>query len=118
MKKLSTWEAACIITGYGIGSGVMSMPYLAQRIGIINASVILLLAFAASCVLHLMIAELSLKTEDGGQIISCLNRFLFKGKYKKYLSASFFILMLLVLLTLPVPIFLERLRVRVELLFS
>ena len=99
MKKLSTWEAACIITGYGIGSGVMSMPYLAQRIGIINASVILLLAFAASCVLHLMIAELSLKTEDGGQIISCLNRFLFKGKYKKYLSASFFILMLLVLLT-------------------
>ena len=99
MKKLTTWEAACIITGYGIGSGVMSMPYLAQRIGMGNAMLVLLISFAASYVLHLMIADLSLKTEEGGQIISCLNRFLFRGRVRKLLTVSFFILMLLVLFT-------------------
>ena len=82
-KQLSVWEAACIITGYGIGGGVMSMPYLAARIGFVNACIVLVIAFAASYVLHLMIADLSLKTEDGGQIIACLNRFLFRGKLKR-----------------------------------
>ena len=98
-KKLSVWEAACIITGYGIGGGVMSMPYLAARIGFINACLVLVVAFAASYVLHLMIADLSLKTEDGGQIIACLNQFLFKGKLKKVLTFSFFGLMLAILFT-------------------
>ena len=98
-KQLSVWEAACIITGYGIGGGVMSMPYLAARIGFINACLVLIIAFAASYVLHLMIADLSLKTEDGGQIIACLNQFLFKGKLKKVLTFSFFGLMLAILFT-------------------
>ena len=98
-KQLSVWEAACIITGYGIGGGVMSMPYLAARIGFINACLVLVIAFAASYVLHLMIADLSLKTEDGGQIIACLNQFLFKGKLKKVLTFSFFGLMLAILFT-------------------
>ena len=98
-KQLSVWEAACIITGYGIGGGVMSMPYLAARIGFINACIVLIIAFAASYVLHLMIADLSLKTADGGQIIACLNQFLFKGKLKKVLTFSFFGLMLAILFT-------------------
>ena len=98
-KQLSVWEAACIITGYGIGGGVMSMPYLAARIGFINACLVLIVAFAASYVLHLMIADLSLKTADGGQIIACLNQFLFKGKLNKVLTFSFFGLMLAILFT-------------------
>ena len=96
-KRLSTWEAACIITGYGVGGGVMSMPYLAERIGFVWACVVLAVAFVASYALHLMIADLSLKTDDGGQIIACLNQFLFKGKLKKVLTFSFFGLMLAVL---------------------
>lgn len=98
-KQLSVWEAACIITGYGIGGGVMSMPYLAARIGFVNACLVLIVAFAASYVLHLMIADLSLNTKDGGQIIACLNQFLFKGKLKKVLTFSFFGLMLAILFT-------------------
>lgn len=98
-KRLTTWEAACIITGYGIGGGVMSMPYLANRIGFLNACLILIVAFAASYVLHLMIADLSLKADEGGQIIACLNQFLFKGKYRKALTVSFFVLLLAILFT-------------------
>ena len=98
-KQLTVWEAACIITGYGIGGGVMSMPYLASRIGFLSACLILAVAFAASYVLHLMIADLSMKTEEGGQIIACLNQFLFRGKLKKVLTFTFFALMLAILFT-------------------
>jgi len=98
-KNLTTWEAACIITGYGIGGGVLSMPYLAQRIGFINAVIVLAVAFAASYVLHLMIADLSLKTQGGGQIIACLEQFLFRGKMKKLLTVGFFGLLIAILFT-------------------
>ncbi len=98
-KELTTWEAACIITGYGVGGGVLSMPYLAEKIGFINSLLILVVAFAASYVLHLMIADLSLKTEEGGQIIACLEQFLFRGKAKKPLTIGFFVLLLAILFT-------------------
>lgn len=98
-KQLTTWEAACIITGYGVGGGVLSMPYLAERIGFINSLLVLIVAFAASYVLHLMIADLSIKTEHGDQIIACLEQFLFKGKFKKVLTIGFFALMLAILFT-------------------
>ena len=56
-KQLSTWEAACIITGYGIGAGVLSMPYVANIVGFPASVAILVVSFIASYVLHLMIAE-------------------------------------------------------------
>ena len=98
-KLLTTWEAACIITGYGIGGGILSMPYLSEKIGFINSLIVLAVAFAASYVLHLMIADLALKTSEGGQIIACLGQFLFRGKLKKVLTVSFFALMLAILCT-------------------
>lgn len=98
-KQLTTWEASCIITGYGIGAGVLSMPYMAARNGIILSTLILILALLASYVLHLMIAEIAFKEGNGGQIISCLNRFLFRGKWKKPLSVIFFTLMAVILVT-------------------
>ena len=97
-KKITTWEAACIITGYGIGAGVLSMPYLAEKNGFLVATLILIVAVAASYVLHMMIADLALKT-GGGQIISCLSRFLFRGKLKRFLEILFFVLMGLILIT-------------------
>ena len=98
-KQLTIWEAACIITGYGIGAGVLSMPYVADIVGFPASVAILVVAFLASYILHLMITELAMKTEDGGQIISCLSRFLFRGRLKNVLSVSFFVLMALILCT-------------------
>ena len=98
-KQLTTWEAACIITGYGIGAGVLSMPYMAARNGVILSTLILILSLLASYVLHLMIAEIALKEGNGGQIISCLNRFLFRGKTKQVLTVIFFVLMAVILVT-------------------
>ena len=98
-KKLTTWEAACIITGYGIGAGVLSMPYLAEKNGFLVAMIILTVAFIASYVLHMMIADLALKSGNGAQVISCLSKFLFRGKFKKALEIIFFVLMGLILIT-------------------
>ena len=41
---LSLWQSASIITGYGIGGGVMAMPYLAEKNGVISAFIILTVA--------------------------------------------------------------------------
>lgn len=98
-RKLTTWEAACIITGYGIGAGVLSMPYLAEKNGLFLSAGILFLSLAASYVLHMMIAEIALKEGHGGQIITCMNRFLFRGRAKTFLTLLFFALMALILCT-------------------
>ena len=98
-KRLTTWEAACIITGYGIGGGVLSMPYLAEKTGLLLSFVILVISLLASYILHLMIADLALKVSEGGQIIACLSQFLFRGKLKKILTTLFFVLMTLILFT-------------------
>lgn len=98
-KQLTIVESACIITGYGIGGGVMAMPYLAQRNGCLMSLLILAAAFLASFVLHVMIAELAVKSGGGSQIIEVFSRYLFQGKYKKVLTLAFFVIMALVLFT-------------------
>ena len=98
-KQLTIVESACIITGYGIGGGVMAMPYLAQRNGCLMSLLILAAAFLASFILHVMIAELAVKSGGGSQIIEVFCRYLFQGRYKKVLSLAFFVIMALVLFT-------------------
>jgi amino acid permease len=98
-KQLTVWEAACIITGYGIGGGVLAMPYLAAKNGVWAALTILALAFAASWLLHMMIAEIAQKCGEGAQIVSAFSRFLFRGKAKIPLTIAFFALMAVILVT-------------------
>ena len=98
-KQLTVWEAACIITGYGVGGGVMAMPYLAAKNGVVSAFIILILAFAASWLLHMMIAEVAVKCGEGSQIVSVFSRFLFRGRGKTALTIGFFVLMAIVLVT-------------------
>ncbi len=94
-KRLTVWEASCIITGFGIGAGVMSIPYLTNKVGILQAAMIFIAVYTVNYVLHLMIADLAMKTE-GGQIISCLSKFLFRGRARKF-TWIFFVLIVFVL---------------------
>lgn len=98
-KQLTVWEAACIITGYGVGGGVMAMPYLTARNGLAVSLLILLAALLASFVLHSMIAEMTLKSGEGAQITGAFSKYLFTGKWKKGLTLAFFIVMAMVLFT-------------------
>ena len=96
-KTLSTFEASAIITGYGIGGGVMAMPVLVNKVGIIMAIGILLIALLANYLMHLMIADLVLKCGKDSQIIDIFNKFIFKGKAKKVLTIIVFAIVALVL---------------------
>lgn len=98
-KQLTVWEAACIITGYGVGGGVMAMPYLAAKNGLVVSLGILAAALLASFVLHTMIAEMTVKSGAGAQITGAFSKYLFTGKFKKGLTMGFFLIMSLVLFT-------------------
>lgn len=98
-KKLTVWESACIITGYGIGGGVMAVPYLASKNGIGTTLAIILVSFIFSIILHFMIAELAIKTGENAQLTTVFNKYLFKGKFKKLYVWIFFLVNLIVLCT-------------------
>ncbi len=97
--KLSVWESACIITGYGVGGGIMAMPYLAEKNGIVMAIIILLLAFLSNYVIHLMIADIAIKSGGKSQIVEVFSKYLFTGKLQKPLTLFFYALMALVMFT-------------------
>ena len=96
-KKLTTWQAACIITGYGVGSGIMTLPYLITRAGTVSALAILLLAFFFSYCMHMMLAELTMGVGKGTQIVGIFQHYLFRGRFGKALTMGMFVLVTLVL---------------------
>jgi amino acid permease len=98
-KHLTVWQAACIITGYGVGSGIMTLPYLVDRAGLLWGALILLGAFFFSYVMHMMLAELTIGSGAGAQVVSVFGKFLFRGKAAKALIGAFFGLTVLVLIT-------------------
>lgn len=97
-KKLTTWQAACIITGYGVGSGIMTLPYLITRAGTVSALAILLLAFFFSYCMHMMLAELTMGVGKGTQIVGIFQHYLFRGRFGKALTMGMFVLVTLVLI--------------------
>lgn len=98
-NKLTVWQSACIITGYGVGGGIMAMPYLAEKNGILMAFAILVLSFIVNLIIHLMIADISIKSGGKSQIVEVFSKYLFTGKYQKPVTLLFFVIMALVMFT-------------------
>lgn len=92
-EKLGFWQAASIVAGYGIGGGVLALPYLVSLNGIFIAIAVLLVAYFFSLLLHLMIAELAAGDGSGRQIVELLDRYLFTGRGGKALTWVMFVLM-------------------------
>ncbi|MDR3264012.1 MAG: hypothetical protein LBT30_06865 [Clostridiales bacterium] len=97
-KELTLWQASCTITGFGVGGGIMAMPYLTAQNGIAVAFIILIIALAFSLAMHFFVADLVLRGK-GAQIGTVVSDILFRGKSKKYLTLALFILVGVVLLT-------------------
>ena len=92
-EKLGFWQAASIVAGYGLGGGVLALPYLVSLNGIFIAIAVLLVAYFFSLLLHLMIAELAAGDGSGRQIVELLDRYLFTGRGGKALTWVMFVLM-------------------------
>ncbi len=81
-KQLTFMEAASIIVGHGVGSGILAVPYLASRNSWRDIILVFILCYCVNLLMHLMIAELSLNNH-GAHFIKCFENELFTGKLKK-----------------------------------
>jgi hypothetical protein len=84
-SRLSFFEATSIIIGHGVGSGILSVPYLASRNRWEDLLWIIPTVYLINLLMHLMIAELSLNN-GGAQFIKCFQNELFKGRIGKYIT--------------------------------
>ena len=91
-SSLSFFEATSIIVGHGVGAGILSVPYLASHNSVRETLLIVLFCYGFNLLLHLLIAELSYNN-DGAQFISCFDRELFSGKFKKIFTWAVFALL-------------------------
>lgn len=96
--RLSFAEATSIIAGYGIGGGILALPWLVSRNGIAISLLVIAAAYAASLLLHLFIAELSAGDGTGSQIVELYRKYLFTGRFGLVFTWLFFIVMGIVFL--------------------
>lgn len=80
--RLTFWEATSIIIGHGVGSGILSIPFLASRNSLLSMFVIIVLVYFINLLLHYMVAEMSYNN-GGMQFIKCFENEIFKGKLQK-----------------------------------
>lgn len=95
-KKLTVFEAACVVAGLGFGGGIMAVPYLASLNGIVSFVVIIIIAFLLSVLLHLMVVEVVLKGDTSQQLVEIFGKYLFfKGGLGSALTWTIFILIVI-----------------------
>jgi amino acid permease len=99
---LSFIEATLLITGAGLGTGILAIPYLVIKMGLVQAVTALLLACGVSIISHLMIADMAIHSKDSDQILGMFEQHLFPGgreqKGAKLFFAAFFGLLFIMLL--------------------
>ncbi len=96
--RLSFFEATSIIAGYGIGGGILALPWLVSRNGLPVSAMIILVAYATSLLLHLHIGELAAGDGTGSQIVELYRKYLFTGRAGAVFTWMFFIVMGIVFL--------------------
>lgn len=89
-NNLSLFEAASVVAGLGVGGGIMAVPYLASLNGLLVILVVMVVAYFASVLLHLMVAEMTLRDGGNRQLVELFGKYLFKGKAGKALTWIFF----------------------------
>ena len=97
-KKLTFIESLMLVAGAGIGTGILTIPYAIDKIGIFGTVLSLALAYAVSAVMYLIIADLTRNSEKPEDLLAILDEHLFSGKGKKALNIAFLVLLVLLLL--------------------
>jgi len=96
IRKLNMVEAVCLIAGAGIGGGVMALPYLTEKTGLLPAVIIMLIAYIVTVASHIMVAELSIRTGYSSELLTIFSKYLFRDG--KALRSSFYALMAVTLI--------------------
>jgi len=99
-KTITTWQAACIVTGYGVGGTVMTLPGLVKDVGFLWAMVILAAGYFLSMLIALYLADATIKgrirTGENMQALKLFETFLFRGRFKTPLTLFYFVMLALI----------------------
>jgi amino acid permease len=77
---LTRWEATSLMVGAGVGAGIMAVPFLAERVGLVGLALILPVTWAVSSLIHLMLAEILFRTGRDLQIVELLRLYVLRGR--------------------------------------
>lgn len=87
---LTRWEATSLMVGAGVGAGIMAVPFLAERVGLVGLALVLLVAWVASSLIHLMLAEVLFRTGRDLQIVELMRLYLLRGRIGRWLLWTVF----------------------------
>ena len=95
MKKhlLTRLEATSLMVGAGVGAGIMAVPFLADRVGLAGLAIILPIAWAASSLIHLMLAEVLFRTGRDLQIVELMQLYVLRGRIGRWMLWMVFALL-------------------------
>ena len=91
--RLTQWEATSLMVGAGVGAGIMAVPFLTERVGLLGLAIILPVAWAASVLIHLMLAEVLFRTGRDMQIVELMRLYVLNGRVGQWLLWSVFALL-------------------------
>lgn len=91
--RLTQWEATSLMVGAGVGAGIMAVPFLTERVGFMGLALILPVAWAASSLIHLMLAEVLFRTGRNMQIVELMRLYVLRGRIGRWLLWSVFALL-------------------------
>jgi len=94
-RKMTIGQASAVITGCGVGGGVLALPYLINKIGFPLAVVIIILAYLFCSLLNTFFADLAIRNGGKGQTIEIIRNVVFSEKFKKIGSIILFIFLAL-----------------------
>lgn len=97
-KKLTFIESIMLVAGAGIGTGILTIPYAIDKIGVFGTVTALVLAYAVSAFMYFIIADLTRNSDKPEDLLAILDQHLFSGAGKKLLHISFLVLLVLLLL--------------------
>ncbi len=91
--QLTRWEATSLMVGAGVGAGIMAVPYLTVQVGLVGLALILPVAWAASTLVHLMLAEVLFRTGKDLQIVELMRYYVLKGRVGRWMLWAVFALL-------------------------
>jgi amino acid permease len=90
---LTRIEAISLMVGAGVGAGIMAVPFLTERVGLVGLAIILPLAWAASSLIHLMLAEVLFRTGRDLQIVELMRLYVLRGRIGQWFLWTVFALL-------------------------
>lgn len=97
-NKLTFLESMMLVAGAGIGTGILTIPYAIDKIGVWGTFAALIAAYGVSVMLYLIIADLTRNSRSSAGLLGILQEHLLYGKHQKALTAVFFVILTLLLL--------------------